>query len=346
MRSLADPRVLHAAVVKSDAYGLGLAPVARALSDAGCSFFFVANLEEGVRLRSACPKVSIAVLRGDLGRYAAVYERHGLLPVVNDLGELRLIRQSLAFLPFILNVDTGLTRLGLSPFEVRSLYLERVLERLPLIGVMSHLACGAQGDDPRNELQRHRFESVYQVLQPCWGSLAASSGLWLGRRYHFDLTRLGSALYGLNDARIRPNPLQPVLRLSAPIVDVRDLCPGEGVGYGATFRPQRNSRVAIVGMGYMHGLPWSCGNRMTAHIGPLSAPVIGRVSMEYLTLDATDIPDELCHPGAWADLLDERFGVDDMADATGIAAQEILLRLGAACLRDYAAAPAAAQKAS
>lgn len=350
MQSLAEPRVVHAAVVKSDAYGLGLVPLAKALIDAGCSFFFVGNLEEGVRLRSACRNVSIAVFRGDLRKYAAVYERHGLLPVVNGLDEMRLIRQSFGLLPFILNVDTGLTRLGLSPLQVTSLYLDGAFDHLPLTGVMSHLACGAQLGEPINELQRRRFESLYLLLRPCWGSLVASSGVWLGHRYHFDLTRLGSALYGLNDPRIRPNPLQPVLRLSAPIVDVRTLCQGEAVGYGATFRAQRCSQIAIVGMGYMHGLPRACGNRMAAHIGPFSTPVIGRVSMEYLTIDVTGIPEGLCHPGAWVDLLDERFTVDDMADVSGVAAQEILLRLGAACLREYAAVmpagPAAIREAS
>ncbi len=152
------------------------------------------------------------------------------------------------------------------------------------------------------------------------------------------MTRLGSALYGLNDPRIRPHPLQPVLRLSAPIVELRDLCRREAVGYGATFRADRNSRVAIVGMGYMHGLPWTCGNKTAVRIGQFSAPVIGRISMEYLAVDVTGLPEAFCHPGAWVDLLHETFGPDDMADVIAIAAQEIVLRIGASNARQYLAA--------
>jgi alanine racemase len=338
MQSISGVRVDHAAVVKSDAYGLGLVPVAKALVQSGCSFFFVGNLEEALVLRSACPKVSIAVLRGDIGKYGAVYVRHRLTPVINSDEEMELVRSAFALLPFILNIDTGLTRLGLSADKVRSLYLSGAFERVQLRGIMSHLACSAQADHPSNELQRNRFAALYGLIRPRWGSLVASAGVWLGNSYHFDMTRLGSALYGLNDPRIRPNPLRPVLRLSAPIVELRDLCSREAVGYGATFRADRNSRIAIVGMGYRHGLPWTCGNKIAVHIGPFPAPVIGRISMEYLAIDVTGIPEAVCHPGAWADLLDETFGPDDMADAIGIAAQEVMLRVGGANARQYLAA--------
>lgn len=335
MKSLTGSNVTHAAVVKSDAYGLGLLRVAKALEQAGCRFFFVADLEEGVRLRSACPTVSIAVFRGDLAKYGAVYRRYNLTPVVNTVDEMALAQRPTLALPFILHLDTGLTRLGLSPEEVTRLYLEGSFDRAPLLGLVSHLGCSTQATAAVNELQRHRFEAIYNMLRPRCGSLVASAGVWLGQRYHFDMVRLGSALFGLNDAGIRPNPLRPVIHLSAPIIEVRDVPEREAVGYAATFRTERASRIAVLGIGYRHGLPWSCANSSSVRIGHFTAPVVGRISMEYTTIDVTDIPESACYPGAWVDLLDDRFSVDDMADMTGVLPQEIMLRLGSGSPHQY-----------
>lgn len=338
MRSLADPRVKHAAVLKSDAYGLGLRPVAEALVEAGCTSFFVANLDEAVALRELFPEVAVNVLDGDCERFAATYERKELTPVLNTADDLDVIRRTSRPPAYVLNIDTGLTRLGLLPADVRRLFLAGTFERWPPVGIMSHLACSAMPDNPLNELQRRRFASLYRILRPGWGSLVASAGLWLGQRYHFDLTRLASALLGLNDPRIRPTPLASVLDLSAPIVHVRDLNEGESAGYGATWRARRRSRIAVVAMGYTHGLPWLSGNRIVAHIAEFTAPVVGRLSMEYLTVDVTDVPEQLCHRGSRVELLNDKTRIDDLADAVGTAAQEVLLRLGAGCQRTYRAA--------
>ena len=335
MRTLSVPKVTDAAVIKSDAYGLGLVPVARALADVGCLFFFVADLEEAVKLRAACPQASIAVFRGDLGKNRAVYERYALIPVLNALDEVRLMARIGPTLSFLLHVDTGLTRLGLCPSDVISLYLAGFFVGTPILGVLSHLACSAEAEDPTNELQRNRFAAIYNLLGPCYGSLVGSAGVWLGERYHFDMVRLGSALFGLNDPRVKPNPLRSVLRLSAPVVEVREVPSQEAVGYGATFRTQRSSRIAVIGLGYRHGLPWACANKIGARLGDFVAPVVGRLSMEYLTLDVTEIPESVCHVGAWVSLLDQSFGADDMADAVGVPSQEIVLRLGACCHRRF-----------
>jgi alanine racemase len=337
MRSLTESKVQHAAVLKSNAYGLGLKPIAEALIEVGCSTFFVAGLDEAVALRVAFPKVTIAALAGYSDRCGVAYERHDILPVMNNPGELAYLRRITEPPRYILNIDTGLTRLGLAPRDVTRLYLESGFDQLAPIGIMSHLACSAQPNNPMNELQRSRFSHLYHLLLPAWGSLVASSGVWLGQPYHFDLTRLGSALFGLNDPRIRPSPLAQVLRLSAAVVEVRELCAGGAVGYAATFRSRRRSRIAVVGMGYVHGLPWASGNKIVAHIGEFTAPVIGRPSMEYLTLDITDVPEQLCHRDSWVDFLDDRLTIDDMADATGAVAQEIVLRLGSSCFREYSA---------
>ena len=336
MRAQTAAGVRHGAVLKSDAYGLGARPIAEALVDAGCSLFFVADLDAALALRAAFPKVAIVALDGYSARRASDYRDHGIVAVANDLHDIAALRQGASPLPYILKVDTGLNRRGLPLGAVARLYLAGLFERLPPTGIMSHLACAAAADHPMNDLQLHRFQQLYALLRPAWGSLAASCGVWLGPRFHFDVTRLGSALFGLNDRRMRPSPLQPVLTLSAEVVEVRALCAGETVGYGGTFRADRPTRLAVVGIGYAQGLPRT-DRGLVARIGGFLAPAVGRLSMEWLTLDVTDVPEPLCHRGTWVRLLDGQTTIDDLADATGIAAQEILLRLGTACRREHTA---------
>lgn len=336
MRALTAPVVRHGAVLKSDAYGLGATPIAEALVAAGCSLFFVADLDAALALRKVFPAVEIVALDGYSRQCAAAYRNHGIVAVANDLDDIAALRQDPGPPPYVLNIDTGLNRRGLQPRAVTRLYLEGVFNRLPPTGVMSHLACAAAADHPMNELQLHRFQQLDALLRPAWGSLAASCGVWLGPRFHCDVTRLGSAIFGLNDRRMRPSPLRPVLTLSAQVVEVRALCAGESVGYAATFRAERRTRLAVVGMGYAQGLPRT-DRGLAARIGTFLAPAVGRLSMEWLTLDVTDVPEPLCHRGTWVSLLDAQMTIDDLADATGVAAQEVLLRLGAACPRDHSA---------
>jgi alanine racemase len=336
MRAQTAATVRHGAILKSDAYGLGARPVAEALVEAGCSLFFVADLDAALALRAAFPEVAIVALDGYSPQCACDYRHHGVIAVANDLHDIAALQQDASPAPYILNIDTGLNRRGLPTRAVARLYLAGLFNRLPPAGLMSHLACAAAADHPMNDLQLHRFQQLYALLRPAWGSLAASCGLWLGPRFHFDVTRLGSALFGLNDRRMRPSPLQPVLTLSAEVAEVRALSTGESVGYGATFRAERPTRLAVVGMGYAHGLPRT-DRGLTARIGGFLAPAVGRLSMEWLTLDVTDVPEALCHRGTWISVLDTQTTIDDLADATGVAAQEILLRLGAACQREYTA---------
>lgn len=335
MRGLTAAHVRHGAVLKSDAYGLGAEPIAEALIEAGCSLFFVADLDEAVALRGTFSKVTIVALDGYSPGRAADYSRHHIVAVANDSHDIASLCQGTGLAPYILNIDTGLCRRGLPPHAVTRLYLEGALARQPPQGIMSHLACAAEAGHPMNALQQRRFCQFYQLLKPAWGSLAASCGIWLGAPFHFDVTRLGSALFGLNDPRMRPSPLQPVLHLSAAIVEIRALGAGETVGYGATFRARRPTRLAVVGMGYADGLPRTASSGIAARIGAFVAPAVGRLSMELLTLDVTDVPEALCHRGSWVSFLDDDTTIDDLADATGVAAQELLLRLGAACRRAY-----------
>ncbi|MER8837070.1 alanine racemase [Mesorhizobium sp. M0909] len=333
--TLVGPQVRVAAVVKSDAYGLGLVNIASTLIDAGCDLLFVANLDEALLLRSSFSEIAIAVFRDEFDRFGTWYKSHGLIPVVNNCKELHAVSTAGEAQTYFLNVETGFSRFGLSVGDVQRQILLRTFERYRPSIVLSHLACGECIWDATNVLQRDRFRAVYDLLKPTRGSLAASAGVWLGKSYHFDMVRIGSALYGINNAGTRTNPLQPVAKLRARILDVRNVPKGEAVGYGATFRTARASRIAIVAIGYKHGLPWSCANKVFVRLGEYLAPLVGRISMEYLTIDITDIPAGRCSPGIFVELLSEDFTVNDLAAAAGVSPQEALTRLGAGCPRKY-----------
>ena len=327
--------VTTAAVVKSDAYGLGLEPLARTLWDVGCTSFFVANLEEALRLRAVCPFARIAVFHDDYVRFRRIYRLEDIQPVINTPEELDFHFRTAATDPYLLNVDTGFSRLGLSSSEVSDFSNKEWFFRHPPRILVSHLACSDHSSDAMNEVQKLRFESLRASIRPMASSLVASAGAWLDTSFHFNLARIGSALFGLNNAGIRPNPLCPVLSLRARVLAVREVSAHEAVGYGATFRARRNSRIAIVGIGYAQGLPWACAGRISVRLGAHSAPVVGCISMEYVTVDVTDVPPELCGPGTWAKFLHDDFDVGDLAAEIGVNAQEIVMRLGSGCLKRH-----------
>lgn len=333
--ALVGPHVKVAAVVKSDAYGLGMLEIARALANAGCDLFFVANLHEALLLRSSRIDRAIAVFCDEFARFGQFYRSENLIPLVNNGSEMDAIRATGEPQTYFLNVETGFSRLGLAFDDVRRFYLSGAFRQHPPAAMLSHLACSDCAADATNVLQKNRFRAIYDLLKPPFGSLAASAGVWLDKSYHFNMVRVGSALYGLNNAGIQPNPLQPVVRLRAKVLDIRTVARREAVGYGATFRTARNSRIATAAIGYKHGLPWSCANKISVRLGGYTAPVIGRISMEYIAIDVTDIPETVCGIGAFAEILGEDFAVDELAAAAGANPQEVLTRLGAGCTRQH-----------
>ncbi|MBB6488659.1 alanine racemase [Rhizobium lusitanum] len=324
-----------AAVVKSDAYGLGLTSVAKALSHAGCNLFFVANLDEALSLRSAGLNARIVVFSGDVVKSRDVYREANLVAVVNSREDLVGIADATAPAPYFLNVETGFSRFGLNIDGLQDLKASGVFQNNPPSCIFSHLACSDNAHDLTNKQQRDRFIAAAKMFPEASRSLSASAGLWLGRAYHFDIARIGSALYGLNNARIYPNPLRSVARLRAPLVDIRNVPHRQAVGYGATFRTRRDTCLGIVGIGYKHGLPWACANKLNVKIGQYIAPVVGRISMEYTTVDLTDVPEFARERGGAVDFLYDDFGIDELAAAAGVNSQEVAIRLGASCPRDY-----------
>ncbi len=333
------PAVRVAAVVKADAYGLGMEKVAPALARAGAKTFFVATLEEGLALRQLLPRAQIAVLNGLVMGAPADFAKAALLPVLNDLGQVAAWQGYAARrggAPAMLHLDTGMARLGLSPKETQRLIGEPSrLEGFALRLILSHLACASEAAHPMNDTQLDAFRAALKRLPSAPASIAASSGLFLGGDFLLDVVRIGAALYGVNPIPGRPNPMKQVVRLKAKILQIRDVDRGESVGYGAAHRIEKPTRIATIAMGYADGWLRSSSHRGSARIAGKPAPVVGQISMDLLTIDVTGHDPANLIPGTYVDLLDERYGIDDAALAAQTIGYEILTGLGSRFHRVY-----------
>lgn len=339
-----SPGTLTAAVVKSNAYGLGLEEVAKALFKEGAQFFFVANPEEGLRLRAALPAAHIFVLGGLWPRTAEIYAQARLMPVLNSMA---MLEEWLAFCvehgeayPSSLHFDTGMNRLGFRLSDVS--WVRQQLERTgyqPQM-IMSHLACADQPTHEKNRTQLAFFQSIMAHFPDIPASLANSAGLMGSKQNHFQLVRPGIALYGGRAISGRTNPLSHVVNLDVPILQVRDGKTGETVGYGGDFTLQRDSRIAIAAIGYGDGFLRANGSA-TNHMGARVAikgqlvPVLGRISMDLTAIDVTDLGPNGPVPGEMVEILGPNVSVDDIADAAGTIGYEILTDLQGRYRRSY-----------
>jgi len=333
-----------AAVIKADGYGCGLEPVAVALADAGCETFFVAHLAEGRRARVAAPRATIYVLNGLLPGTASAYVGCNLHPVLGSLAEFAEWTSFVAATGWhggaALQVDTGMSRLGLSFEEAAWLADQPQSERGELVLLMSHLACAEVPEHPLNARQMAAFRELRNLFPGIPGSLANSSGIFLDPEAHHDLVRPGVALYGANPTPFHVNPMRTVVNLSARIIQVRTVEEGETVGYGAGWTAKRTTRLAVVSIGYGDGLLRATSGRddkpgAEAVVAGRRCPVAGAVSMDLLALDVSDLPEDKPRRGDFVTLLGQEIGVDELASHAGTIGYEILTSLGRRYRRIY-----------
>src|SRR5215469_215900 len=329
-----------AAVVKGDAYGLGVKKVASALAMVGCRRFFVATIEEGITLRGALPEQSeIAVLNGLLPGCTEDFTEHRLIPVLNDPGQIAEWRSAVAQRdggPAMLHYDTGMARLGLTAREFDDVADDlRKPDPIRWRGLVSHLACSDEPEHPLNEIQLDRFTAARRRVPHLDASIAASSGLFLGPEYHFDFVRPGAALYGVNPQPGRPNPMRQVVRLKGRILQVREVDRGQSVGYGATHIMDVPGRLATVPVGYADGWLRSLSHRGSGSLGGKRVPLLGRVSMDLVVFDVSSVDPVFVRPGNFIDLLDDEYGVDAAAADAATIGYEILTCLGRRYHRVY-----------
>ena len=313
------------AVVKADGYGLGAAKVARALARAGVRRYFVAQAEEGAALRDTLgPGPEINVLNGHMSGDTDMIGDLDLVPMINSLDQLLRHVEALPGAPFGIQLDTGMNRLGMEPSEWQAVRDIAVSQNPTLI--LSHLACA---DEPGHEMNRTQLTAFREMTDglDIPRSLAATGGILLGREYHFDVTRPGVGLYG----GLPFDLATPVVRLDLPVVQIRELEPGETVGYANAFTATRPTRVATVSSGYADGLLRSLSGTGHLFSGAQPCPILGRVSMDLIGADITDLDDTPTSLEA----IGPNQKLDDLAHAAGTIGYEILTSLGARYARRY-----------
>lgn len=307
-----------AAVVKADGYGLGAANVAKALFKAGVRQFFVAVAEEAVPIREELgPKPEISVFSGHMKGDTDLIRDLRLTPMLNSVEQLTNHFETLPGHPFGIQLDTGMNRLGMEMQEWAAI-AELALAQHPTL-VMSHLACADEPDHPMNPHQLDNFKKMTDGISAA-RSLAATGGILLGPEYHFDLTRPGIGLFG----GLPFTQATPVIELDLPVIQVRDVAMGEVVGYANSWQADRPSRVATVSGGYADGIFRMLSDRATLYHGDQPCPLIGRVSMDVLTIDVTDLADT---PSKLT-LLGPQQSIDDLAAQANTIGYEVLTQLG------------------
>ncbi len=329
-----------AAVVKADAYGLGAARVGARLLREGAQHFFVAYPEEGLALRPHVRGAAIAILNGLFPDMAGVYAAHDLIPVLGTAADIEiwatLARSGGRRLPALLHVDTGMNRLGLSreglDWVVANIGL---LNWLDIRFLMTHLANAELAGDGRNLAQAARLDAARARLPPMLSSFANSSGIFLDERFSSDLARPGAALYGINPQPGSPNPMRPTLRLAARVLQVRNIGVGEQVGYNGVWTARRPTRVATVSAGYADGYHRTMSGAACAGFDGGRLPLIGRVSMDLTTFDATDHPG--VSQGSEVELVGPAIPPDEVAVWAGTNGYEVLTSLKPRRGRIYAA---------
>lgn len=337
-----------AAVVKADAYGLGIEAVVPALARAGCRTFFVAHLAEGRRARAAAPDAAVYVLNGLLPGAAAALLEAGLRPVLGSRPELEdwatLARTAGRPLPAALHVDTGMNRLGLPLEEALALAGDPLLDAAAPALLMSHLVAAEMPDDPVNARQLAAFAALRDRFPGLRGSLANSSGLFLEPPPRHDLARPGYALYGGNPTPGRDNPMRPVVRLEARIVQVREVEAGARAGYNGAWTAPGRRRLATLSVGYADGFPRAASGTDakaaagvpagTAMVGGVPCPFAGAVSMDLIILDVTEAGAAATR-GAPAVLIGDGIEVDAVGRRAGTIGYEVLTGLGRRYARHY-----------
>lgn len=330
------------AAVKAQAYGLDATKIAPVLHKLGCRIFFVHDLLEAEELAETLPDHSaeIYILGGLMGEDPKKFQR--FIPVLNSLADIQSFfhwkKSNMAAPKVALHIDTGMSRLGLSPMEWQEFqHHPEWLNEMDWQLFMSHLACSDEIENPLNVLQWTRFSRALQWFRsyrPIRASLAASGGLVLGKEYHFDVTRPGAALYGIDIAQKRVG-LQNVFTLEAPILQVRGIDAGTSVGYGASHTFTKPGRIAIIGIGYADGIHRAFGNKGSVIIKGKKAPIVGRVSMDLTIIDITHLPEDACFPGDFVTIFGHGQTIDEWAAFGGTIGYEMMTSIGARIERHY-----------
>jgi alanine racemase len=329
-----------AAVLKANAYGMGIKEVANALYQEGCRHFFVALLSEAIELKTYIDADAlIYVLNGLRRGEEEVYARYGLIPVLGDPLQIHIwntfCQNKEERFRAVLHCDTGMVRTGLSESGMQSLGLLQV-SHMEIVCILSHMACTYQANHPMNEYQRTAFENLKPRFPFALFSFSNSGALFLDSAYHFDMVRAGLALTGCRSALPHGEyTLKPVLKAYAQVLQINEISQGTPVGYDATFIAQRASRIATIGVGYADGYLRSLSNQGEVYFEGYKLPVVGTISMDLTTIDITDLPPNKIGLGSWVELFGDHLWASTLAEKAGTISWELFTRLGSRFERFY-----------
>ncbi|MFV9887570.1 MAG: alanine racemase [Rickettsiales endosymbiont of Dermacentor nuttalli] len=329
------------AVVKADAYGIGANHITSTLSKYGCKHFFVANLDEAITLRSTLTtQHKIYVLHGIFPNQEQEFINYNLIPILNDIYQIKIwnsfaLTQNVK-LPAIIHIDTGLSRLGLSLNDALTLFYNQTLvSNLDILYLMSHLSAANDLDHYLNYEQLKKIQIIQKYMPNNHITFVNSSGIFLGSQYHFHLARPGMALYGLNPTPTKNNPMHNVVCLFSNIIQIRKHIKKSPVGYSGSYYAQKNSVIATVAIGYADGYFRSLGNNGICYIAGYKTQVVGRISMDLITLDVTHIPAHLIYPGQSVEIIGDNITVDQLASYSNTLGYEVLTNLSNRFKRIY-----------
>ncbi|MEO0467379.1 MAG: alanine racemase [Pseudomonadota bacterium] len=321
------------AVLKCDAYGHGAAPVSKALYEAGCRTFFVAYPEEGADLRAALgPNADIFVFQGAVSGHATLVKTKSLTPVLNSLKEIRAWMDLGQGDPFALHVDTGMNRLGVSLGQLSNVR-DALGDKRPKL-IMSHMASADTPPARQNRAQLEAFKAAKAFFPGVPTSLENTAAHWLDDSFRSDLSRPGIGLYGGGTSPLRADTLKPGLTLEARILQISEVPADQNVGYGATATLSRDSVLATIGLGYGDGFPRSASNSGFVYLGQMHCPVVGRVSMDLITVDVTAVKG-LAKVGGLVEVIGTNADLEAQAAAAGTLGYELLTGLSARVERIY-----------
>tara|TARA_B100000953_G_scaffold110972_1_gene91274 strand:+ start:19 stop:1140 length:1122 start_codon:yes stop_codon:yes gene_type:complete len=330
-----------AATVKANAYGLGIIPVAKILITNKCKIFFVATLTEGLELRQVNKKITIYVLNGLNSQNINLFYKHNLIPSINNLNQLKKAETfSLnkgKFLKIALHFDTGMSRLGLDKMETQILLKrkESLIKNTEVTLVMSHLACADNSKNLKNKKQLNQFKIISRHFPNVKLSLSNSAGILLGKKYHFDLVRPGISLYGGNCTLRKRNIYNHVISLKAKIIQTRNINKGETIGYGATYKSKRKMLIATIPVGYADGINRLFSNRIDLYFRNKKVKIIGRVSMDLITVDLTKFTKSRLTENDYVELVNLKNNIDYLSKTIKTIPYEILTSLGKRYQRRY-----------
>ena len=321
--------------VKASSYGLGgHNKIVNKLIKSGCKRFFVANINEGIVIRKKFKSIIINVLNGLNKNEEKLFRRYNLTPVINSVTQLKKwIKFNNNKNKIIIHFDNGMCRLGIKEDKIKEvLKLKKELDKYKEVIIMSHLACSGDKKNKYNEIQRLRFENIKRKLPGYKYSLAASGGIFLGKKYHYDLVRPGINLYGGN--KNFNKDIMHVVSLKSPVIQINNLKKGETAGYSRTFKAKKNTVTATIPMGYADGIGIRLSNKGYVHYNGKKLPMIGRVSMDLIIIDITKLKNKI-KEGDFVSIYDKKFTIDNFANLTGTIPYRIITCISKRYLRNY-----------